>query len=283
MKLMSLSGAACKIVAHVANLEKYKNFSPDIIAGLSSGALVILPYLLGKHEEMKNFTLNLKLSDIFDKSPVNTKGKITFRGYIRGLTKGAFGSMGGLKNSIRKIVSIKEYYNLIQSPDCPIIYIGITNVNTNTFELVELNKCKYEEAINVLVASSTIPMYTPPIELSTGFYVDGGLKHHNPASEIISKYKNKLTEVVSIYSIPEGNYEGADYGYNGKSIGRTLSKSFEMLQSGISEQDQKTERHLCSLYNIKLTQHFAPRIMKGIYDVDNERLKELYNYIKYNI
>ena len=276
MKLLSFSGASTKISALAAHAKNNKDFKPDIIAGLSSGALIILPYLLGKHEELKELSTNLKLSDIFDKSPVNKNGKIPFLGYIRGLLKGSFGSMRGLEKTIKKYISIKEYYTLIQSPDCPIIYIGVVNVNTKTFELIELNKCSYEYAIKVLIASSSIPMYTPPIELETGFYLDGGLFNHNPASEIIRMYNTKLTEVLSVYSIPN-EIDKPDYAYNGKSIGRTLSKTFEVLQNAISVENQKTEVDLCLYYNVKLTQLFSPKVLKGVYDVNNQRLKELYD------
>lgn len=279
MKLLSFSGAATKIASHAAYCSKFKDYKPNIIAGLSSGSLVIYPYLLGKFEELKNKTTTLKLSDIFDKQPVNEKGKLTISSILRGIFTGSFGSMYNTKKMLKRFISRDEFYKLINSYNCPLIYIGVTNVTLNRFELILINDCTYEEMLDYTLASCTIPMYCPPIKIGKCYYVDGGLKHHNPASEVIRLHKDILKNVKSIYSIPEGEDSTPDYGFNGKSLGRMLSKTFDMLQSGVSLENQKTEKDLCKQFNIELEQYFAPKIMKGIYDVNNQRLKELFDKV----
>jgi len=282
LKLLGFSGAATKIAAHAAhgkNILRY--YSPDVITGVSSGALVILPLILGKHRELKDITTNLKLTDMFKSPPVNESGKITLRGYARGLTKGAFGEMS-LEKLIGKLVTRKEYESLMAKETTPIIYIGITNMTLSKFELVKLNELDYDRAVQTIITSATIPIYCNPVQMGKYFYADGGLKVHNPTSEVIRLYANEFnkvfTEVISVYSRPK-SYLPRDYPYNGKYLGRNLSKTLDILQLSISLENERTEKELAGLYGIKLKQFFSPNITKGVYDVNKERLLELYNLV----
>lgn len=283
MKLLSFSGAATKIAAHAAHgkIILESGYKPDIYAGVSSGALIILPLILGKFDLLKEKTTNLKLSDIFNHPPVNEKGKITVPALARGAFKGSFGEMENVVDMIRLFVSEEEYNSFIKDKKSPFVYIGITNINKDKFELVLINKLKYESFIRVLVASSSIPMFVPPQKLGDCFYYDGGLKHHNPGIEVLRKYPHTIKECISVYSRPERypSEKDIDWGYDGKYLGRNLSKTIEIMQNAISTNDQQSEIDICKINHIKLTQRFSPKIMKGIYDVNGDRLKELYNSI----
>lgn len=281
MNLLSFSGGATKISSFAARGKKIleSGYKPDIAAGLSSGALIIVPLLLGKHEMLKERTTNLKLSDIFDKNPVNEKGKITLQGYARGLTKGSFGSMKNLEKTIQEFVSEEEFYCIVAKKDFPLCYAGVTNVTKSEFKLVKLNDLNYKGFIKTLVASATIPLYCPPIKIGKDFYYDGGLIHHNPAIEVLRKYPTSIKEVVSVYSRPQ-DVKDYDPAYNGESLGRNLSKTLDILQLAISKQDELSEKEFCDARNIKITQYFSPKITKGVYDVDSKRLKLLYDSIE---
>lgn len=276
MKLLSFSGAATKLCSHAAYGSRLRDYKPDIIAGLSSGALIIFPYLLGKHEEVKQLSTSITLEDIFDKVPVNEEGNITLKGYIRGITKGSFGTMG-ITKLIKSSVSKVEYHHLLNNPNCPQIYVGVTNMTKDRFELIHINKVSYEDMLKWMVASSTIPLYCPPIEMKGEYYVDGGLKHHSPANEVLRRYKTDIKELISVYSVPEGDNSYPDYGFNGKFLGRYISKTFDVMQSGSSYTDQRVEKELSELYGISIKQYFAESVMKGVWDVNKERLLKLYN------
>lgn len=284
MKLLSFSGAATKIAAHAAHgrgILEVEKFRPSIVAGVSSGALVILPLLLGKHKQLRDLTTNLELSDIFDLEPVNKKGKVTIRAVINSLFTGSLGSMNNLELMLRTIVSEAEFNSLMNRFKCPLIYVGVTNMtkdSQNSFELVRINEMDYDTAVKYILASCSISIYSPPIKINDSLYLDGGLKVHNPATALMRIYKDRITDVYSVYSRPD-NDENIDFGYSGTSIGRTISKTFDVIQSGISFENQRTEKELATKYRINLTQKFSPRILKGIYDVDNNRLKELYNAV----
>jgi predicted acylesterase/phospholipase RssA len=281
MNIISFSGAATKIAAHAAHGKNIlKTFKPDIICGISSGSLIILPLLLNKHDLLKKYTTNLRLEDIFKQSPVNNKGNITLKGYWRGIRKGAFGEMG-LETMIEKFINECEYNKLMSNNNTPIILVGVTNMTKNKFELIEINKLSYKEAIQWIIASCTIPLYCNPVKIGDYFYYDGGLTYHNVTSEVIRIYKNKIKEIISVYSRPKlyNEKKEIDWGFNGKYLGRNLSKTFDVLQDTISKENEISEIELCNFYNIKLIQKFSPKILKGVYDVNKIRLQKLYNTV----
>jgi hypothetical protein len=280
MNLLSFSGGATKIVALAAHgkIVLKSGYKPDVIVGVSSGALVMLPLVLGKHKLLKEYTTNLSLENIFDSSPVNEKGKITLSSGLRGITKGYLGTMNNLKNSIKFFVSEEEFINFCKNKKSPLLYAGVTNMNKYKFKLILLNNLTYEAFIETILASASIPVFTPPVKIGKELYYDGGLIHHNPAINILRSKKYNFKECISIYSRPE-IIEDYDPNYTGKSIGRTLSKTIDYLQTAISMHDAEAEKDFCKLHDIKLTQRFSPKIMKGVYDVNPERLKKLYNAI----
>ncbi len=280
LKIISFSGAATKIAAHAAigtRAMRDLNFKPDIMVGISSGALVMLPLVLGKYDLLKEMTTSLTLDDIFDFHPVNSKGKIRFFGYVRGLLKGAFGSMNHTQRTIKRIISEDEFARFKHNPLSPVLYVGLTSITTGRFELVKLNDMSYQNMLETLVRSSTIPIYTDTrkSEATNEFYADGGLRYHNAARLILKLYGGDISQCLSIFSRPQTT-ESNDWGYNGKSIGRNVSKTFELLQNAISENDEEAELNLAASYNVRLTQVFAPKILKGVYDVDSARLGQLY-------
>jgi predicted acylesterase/phospholipase RssA len=280
MNLLSFSGGATKATALAAHgrIILESGYKPDVIVGVSSGALVMLPLLLGKHELLKEYTTTLSLEDIFDCPPVNEKGKITLSSGLRGITKGYLGTMNNLKNSIRFFVSEEEFANFCRNKKSPLLYAGVTNMNNYKFKLILLNNLTYEAFIETILASASIPVFTPPVRIGKELYYDGGLIHHNPAINILRSKKYNFKECISVYSRPEV-IEDYDPGYTGKSIGRTLSKTVDYLQTAVSMHDAEAEKDFCDLHNIKLIQRFSPKIMKGVYDVDNTRLKKLYDAI----
>ena len=280
MKILSFSGGAtkiCALVAHGTNVLK-SGYKPDVLVGVSSGSLVMLPLLLGKYEMLKEITTNLKLSDIFDKMPVNEKGKIPFKAFVRSVFTGSLGSMNNLKYMIEYFVSKKEFEDFCKNENSPILYAGITNMNTNEFHLKKLNNLTYEAFIEVLIASCSIPVYTPPIKIGKELYYDGGLIHHNAAIRYLKKNHENITECISVYT-REKNANEYDPKYNGKSLGRNLSKSVDFLQKAISIHDASAEKLFCKSKKIKLTQLFSPKVLKGVYDVNPERLKKLYDLV----
>jgi NTE family protein len=58
------------------------------------------------------------------------------------------------------------------------ILIGASNLNTDKLDLFLLNQFDKDAQINLLLASSAIPLLFPPVYFNNSIYVDGGLIHN---------------------------------------------------------------------------------------------------------
>ena len=282
IKVESYSGGATKIPflagAGIGIREQNPNYNPDLIVGISSGACTALMLALGKTEELREIVLHLQLSTFFSRSPVNKEGKITIEAPISGLLTGSLGSMGNLRKLIRKNISEKEYKIYKDNQYAPAVLIGITSLTTNNcFKLINLKQTSYERMIDVIVASASIPVYSEAVEMDGEYYYDGGLMYHN-AGRIVLEYLNeRVSSYISVYSRPEID-NTKDHKFNGRNLMRTVSKTVDQLQRGLSINDAKDEIKLSKQYQIKYFQQvYSENIMKGLYDVDSKRLLELYN------
>ena len=281
LKVVSMSGAATKIVAHIAHCQNLKDngYKPDIFAGVSSGILTSIAWAFNKLDEAEELAKNLNYSDIFGIVPVNKKGKVTTIAYLRGLTMGSFGTCKGLEKTIRKFIPEDRWVAFRRQKEKE-LYCGVYNVTKRRFELINMKKFTYELFLKYTVASSAIPIYCEPIRIGDDYFWDGGLQEHNPSKHVIEKHKDNISELVSIYSRPEDKSQEPDWAYNGKSLGRNLSVVIDAMQDAISYSNQEDEIVVCDIEKIQLTQLFAPRIMKGVYDIDKTRLSQLYHSIR---
>jgi hypothetical protein len=276
----SYSGGATKIpfLAGVGiGIYQQNNLTllPDIIVGISSGGCTALMMALGKHKELEDIVLNLELSTFFSKNPVNKKGKMTPCAVYRGLESGSFGEMLNLKDLIKKTVSEDEFNNYKYNENKPDVLIGITSLNKkNDFTLVNLKKVSYENMLEVVVASVSIPMYTNSIPMNGKHYYDGGLMYHNAGRVALEYLGTRVERYTSIYARMEKD-ESIDYGFNGKYLTRTLDKVIDQLLYVNSCNDATDELRLTEKFNTKyFNQIFMlDNKMLGLYDVDLSRLK----------
>lgn len=277
--IWAFSGAATKIVALVAHLENLIRLrrKPNVMAGLSSGWFVVLCYALGKIELLKSTALNLQLNQIFGFIPVNKKGNIKTAAYIRGMIKGSFGDSKGLEKLLRSTISEREWQRFLEVNDVT-LYCGVHNYSKNRFELIKMNDVSYEEMITYSVASANIPLYCDPIEINGDFYVDGGASEHNPLEKTLEALigTHNITEVISVYAREEDPTVIPDYGFNGKYLGRNLSKLIDTQLTSMSLKNQKAEQRLQQLHRFDLTQIFSKSFIKGIYGVDKNQLNDTY-------
>src|SRR5687767_5122260 len=128
MKHLGISGGGTKIaglygVAEALLVEK--KFKPDIISGISAGAILSLPLALGKFKEVKELVLNFTLDDFFSKKPVKQNGKFTLGALWRVLSgKPYLGKQGELEKKLRAIVSQEEFLAYQKDDSKPVCIVG---------------------------------------------------------------------------------------------------------------------------------------------------------------
>ena len=284
MKIFNISGGATKVGGLFAKAEriiKEFGYKPDIISGVSSGALLALPIALGKWDETKQLVTNITLEHIFDNSPVSKKGKITFKGLWRLLMgKPSFGTQNNLRKTLSKLITKDDFNNYINGK-YPKVFIGVTNFNSGCFELIDVQNLDYEEYLNYTVASTSIPFAVEAVEIDSEFYFDGGILHHTCTTEVIRKYKSKITHCITVFSRPRNVNLSYDL-FNQIDITQVAKQYEKISTTYASIVDQIVEKELCTQYKIKNIQVFCPSVLKSLYDVDPVRLKELYTR-SYNI
>lgn len=278
MKIYNLSGGATKIGGLFAKSEriiKEYGYKPDIISGVSSGALLALPIALGKWDELKQLVLNVRLKDIFDNPPVSKKGKITLRGLWRLIIgKPSLGTQNSLRATLSKIITESDFDKYING-HYPKVFIGVTNFNSGKFEMVSIYDATYEQYLDYAIASASIPFAVEGVEIGGEVYFDGGVLHHTCATELIRRFKSKITHSITVFSRPR-NLDTSYELFDQIDVTQVLKQYEFLVTNYTSVNDQITEKDLCAQYHIKNIQVFCPAVMKSLYDVDPARLKELY-------
>ena len=205
MKVLNLSGGATKAAGEVGIAEVIiKNgYAPDIITGVSAGAVLSVPIALGLWDEMINFSTNLQLKQIFSKAPITEKGKISKIAYWRFIRrKESLGVMGNLSKTISKVVTpghFKEY----KKDKYPIVYIMAVNSGTGKRHFYNVKELSYTDYLKLTVASSSVPLANEKVKYNGLFLTDGGIRNGIISHWLFEKYQAQIKESISIYSRPQ--------------------------------------------------------------------------------
>ncbi len=231
-----LSGGGSRGFAHlgvIAALNE-KGIQPDIIAGVSAGAIVGAFIASGKSPQ--------EILKLFAEKPFFKYTKINLP--IHGLLK-----LDRLLNIIEKEIPAKR----IEDLEIP-FYIGISNLNKGRMEYKNTGPL----GLTVL-ASSSIPILFAPIEIDGDFYADGGLMNNIPVKAI-----RNITKKIIVSNISPLNPKGKT---KTKNLVQIASRTFHMTinanldeakkaadlfiePEGIDEYDILNNSHAYELYDI---------------------------------
>jgi len=170
-----LSGGGTRGFAHlgvVAALAE-KGIKPDVISGVSSGAIAGAFLAAGKPPE--------EIMEIFKKGWFfkYTKTQIPVDGFFR---------LTGLKEIIKKEIAVENIENL------PIpLFITVSNLNSGNVEYI--NKGPVAEWV---LASSSIPVLFSPVKMNGNLYSDGGIMDNFPIDPI----KNDCEKIIVVNITP---------------------------------------------------------------------------------
>lgn len=156
-----LSGGGARGIAHIGVLKALEELDihPQIIAGCSAGSIVGALYASGmKSDEMVEFVKSASLLKVF-KPGMSVKGLI---------------NISYLRTHFSKFTDVSTFEEL-KKP----LYITISNLNTGQYEIRSSGAL-----LEVVQASSAIPLVFLPVELGEQTYVDGGLLLNLPARAI---------------------------------------------------------------------------------------------------
>jgi predicted acylesterase/phospholipase RssA len=278
MNLLSISGGSTKIAGLAGAIDSLVNkfkYKPDVIVGTSAGSILSLPIALGYWALIKRVTTNFTLDQIFSVSPVNKKGEISLIGKLRVLFgKNSLGKQDNLIKTLRGLITEKDFNKYLRG-DYPTIYIGMVNFNTGSRKYQNIKECTYEEYLNCVMASTSIPYAVEPVFIKGEYYFDGGTRDHI-GSHWVMENIDGITENVSVFSRPENFSSLLDTSWKPKNIFSVFERDQDIRVLEISKKDEKLEKLIAEDKNIKHTAIFIPKVLNGLYDTNKDGIKKLY-------
>ncbi|ADO76659.1 patatin-like phospholipase family protein [Halanaerobium praevalens] len=172
---IALSGGGVKGFAHLGVLKALaeKGIRPDLLAGVSAGAIVGSFIAAGRTatEVMELINEN----DFFDFAKLSLPDKGIF-------------TLDNMTKNLKKSLKVNTFSEL-KIP----FYVGVANI-----EKARMEYFSQGELIKVIQASASIPVLFSPVKIKGDLYVDGGLFENLPVNPLI----NKCDKIIAVNVMP---------------------------------------------------------------------------------
>ena len=203
----------------VEYLIKEKNVSWDMYAGTSIGSLILTMVSLSNIDELKKLFLNIDYDDIFKDSAFNF-GRVNIFNIIYRLIvkKNSITDMKKVRVILSNLIS-EETYN--ENKDT--IYSISSNFNTGELLETKNSETEYNDFLDLVIASASIPVVFEPIQYKGDYLFDGGVFNSLPLQTMVDE---NCDEIDVIILKPE-NTDSKDW--KPSSMMTVLSKSLELL------------------------------------------------------
>lgn len=244
--------------------------TPNYISGVSVSCLLSVPFALGKFKELDSLLDTFDLDTIYSAPPTNDAGKLSFDS-ICNLVFGKKGlaKMDNLEFELRKLVSEQDFENYKKGSFATCIGMAVNYVDSSRF-FFNCKKITYEQYIHYTLASASIPIYSEPIFFEKKVLLDGGVRNHSIAFDLLKDLK--ITTCYSVFTRPKNM--GFDI-FNPKGVMSILAKTIDIMQNEISKQTEKWLIENAKDNNVNLKIVYLPKILSSVYDTDRNRLNEL--------
>lgn len=261
--ILSFSGGGAFGAVEVGLLKKIHNDYPinyDLYTGISAGGLNagFLSYFNNINDgidELINICSTLKTSDVYKLLPLTNISLVNTESLRITLTK----TLSKLNKSIIPTL------------------IGTTNLNLGELDTFHFNLLNKKEQINLLMATSAIPIIFPPIEFKNYLYVDGGLITNELVSDIYSDDYINITFITTRLSLlPEYNL------YTFKDI---IKRNLNILSNTFDNEIAKLN-YDCKIYRGEIYMYYVDAdLLKSYSEINFDYGKELidigYNNLQY--
>jgi len=281
---MIISGGATKIpfLAGVAlSLIINKKVRPSFFIGISSGAILSFTLGIGKYNDTFKNVINFSLSSFMANDMSGFKGFMkTLYNVLRG--KHHLNSQKPLKKLLMNVVTEDDFELWKGDVQKPEIFVGAVSLETGKRIYKDLRDCDYEEAIDWVMASASIPFYTEGSQIDGENWFDGGLRDHIGTEWFLKRYSHKVDEVHQIYSRASNlsSYRFKMPKRKWFKLGsiKVLNRSIEILNWEISKTDEKLADEIITKKKIKSYKYFAPeKLTSDVYATSKEQNILLYD------
>lgn len=277
MKAICISGGATKAIQlAIASIETMKIHKPDVIAGVSAGAMIALPLALGMYDELIYEASNITPDDMFTVNPVR-KGKISIIGWIRAVQgvigkkdkdKYSFGKQD-TRHFLREFIT-EEMFNKYKSdrslPDVIVMSVDMTFGMPCIYSAKQMTR---EQFIDAVEESSHIPIFTDAVNGK----VDGGLWAHNPAWYLLHFGILNPTSIISIYSREQPFKIKHDKQWK-EDVFSNIKRTMGLSNVALSTCGQAMTYWWAKANGAYHKDIFCPQVLDELYDFDDEQIRD---------
>lgn len=291
MIALNLSGGGTKIAGHVGACEVLYQygFTPNIITGVSAGAIASVPIAMGMFTELKKLTLAIQLKDIFNVVPITPNGKLSRYAYFRFLRrKESLGVMGNLQKTMSTIIT-PSVFSRYKNGSFPTVIIMAVDSATGKRHFFNLKELSYKDYLTVTEASASIPLANPKVRYKGLYLTDGGIRNGIISHWLFKNYPIKKS--ISIYLRKQDIRNLLPQKWEPTNIESVALRDFAIMQLQTSIADENRERVVAELKGIDNSQIFVPSANDFVFDTNKKNLflqyqlgkEEAFKYILNNV
>jgi predicted acylesterase/phospholipase RssA len=278
LKHLGFSGAGFAIPGIAgAGYELLKSgYNPDIISGVSSGAILTFIICASKNrlETIKNNAIGFKSTQVFKHPPFNKNGKITIRSIWNAITKNYLSKQDRLDDFLRSVVSKQDWEDYINDENSITGVIMSVDLLSGSRIFHKLKEMTYEDAILAVVSSTSIPVFANSVEYKDYLLVDGGVRNHILTDWILDNYD--IEQTINVFARPQ-DFKKITTKEKLSNTYKILERTVEIMQFEISKNDEQLAELKCIKRGIKYNNIYIKNILKNVYDVDIKKQEELFN------
>lgn len=237
-----LSGGAGRGFVHAGVLKamEEKSIVPDIISGVSAGSIAGSFYCDGFEPE--------EILEIFKDSKVFKFVKLTIRN--QGLL-----NINGLREILVRNLRTKRLEDLKK----PLVIAATNLEKASTVYFTKGN------LVDLVVASSSIPVLFSPAKIDGETYVDGGVTNNFPMEPLEGKCK----KLIGVHANPTGNYDP------NQGLLRMAINTFHMSIASVVEEKRKKLDYFIEPEKLRNYSYYDVKRGREIFDIGYEKAMEV--------
>lgn len=276
---LSLSGGGDKIPFHHGAVSKIvsKLGSPKNVCGVSSGAIEAYLMCTVPLNKADNIAKSLSVKKhIYGFDPFGLKGiSIAIKNVLKG--NPYFWDYYKLEKTIKSLISEEDHVKFTRhfGINC---YVGVVCYETGSLKFIKLNDLSYEKAIEYVLASCKIPLFSAPQYIDLNHYYDGGLRSHIGSSFVAEKIMDGsplISVLTRTKNLEKESLQGRK-AFNIKNILSVISRILKILMYDNSVDDIEKADIICrkkGVRHVKIYPEF--NLLPSLFSTNNARNKKM--------
>lgn len=197
MKALVLSGGNVKgaFQAGAIRCLYSRGWEPDIVAGISIGAINGAVVATGHAEALEDLWLQVDERDVIRRRSLSRLAWEVAKSYLPFFEEPlGLHSMEPLHQLVRRTLLAQQFI-------LP-FYAGRVDLTTGKYHSDIPAGVIDDRTVNYILASAMVPVVMEPIRIGGSILVDGGVYNVTPIADVISRHKDEITEIVIITTQP---------------------------------------------------------------------------------